>query len=247
MTENTTARVLVPFAVLDGETVPPGVVEFLAQAHTVLLGYHEVPDQTPPDQARLQFEERGEGLLDDVAGQFQGRAGTVERRLVFTRDSSKTIERVAAETDCDGTLLVQPTQQLDRVYVALADPTEANALGATLAGILPGLDIDVSLRYFGTDPEGETALSTVADRLSRAGVESARIDSAVAAESWSVGAVTTGIESNVGAGTVDVVVVGDSGVSLSGMVLGDAEGRIAATVLAPVLVVRQNKQETTVG
>ncbi|MFW6384989.1 MAG: universal stress protein, partial [Halodesulfurarchaeum sp.] len=43
-------NVLVPIRVLEGESIPEGVPELLANAHVVLLGYHVVPDQTAAGQ-----------------------------------------------------------------------------------------------------------------------------------------------------------------------------------------------------
>ena len=56
--------ILVPIRVLEGESVPEGVPELLAHAHVVLLGYHVIPEQTAPGQARMQFEDRATERLD---------------------------------------------------------------------------------------------------------------------------------------------------------------------------------------
>ena len=58
--------VLVPIRVLEGESIPEGVPELLANAHVVLLGYHEIPEQTAPGQARMQFEERAQRKLESI-------------------------------------------------------------------------------------------------------------------------------------------------------------------------------------
>jgi len=116
---DSTPTVLVPIAVLDGERVPPGVADLLAGAHTVLLGYKQLPEQTAPGQARLQFEERGEELLSDIADQLRAAGGSVETRLVFTHSEAKSVDRVAEETSCDATLIVQPAPDIEQVYVAL--------------------------------------------------------------------------------------------------------------------------------
>ncbi len=56
--------VLVPLRVLEGESVPEGVPDLLGDAHVVLLGYHVLPEQTAPGQARMQFEDRAMERLE---------------------------------------------------------------------------------------------------------------------------------------------------------------------------------------
>jgi len=56
--------VLVPIRVLEGESIPEGVPELLADAHVVLLGYHVVPDQTATGQARMQFEVWNNAIME---------------------------------------------------------------------------------------------------------------------------------------------------------------------------------------
>ena len=69
--------ILVPIRVLEGESVPEGVPELLANAHVVLLGYHVIPDQTAPGQARMQFEDRGKARLDEYETIFADAGATI--------------------------------------------------------------------------------------------------------------------------------------------------------------------------
>jgi hypothetical protein len=78
-------RVLVPVAVLEGESVAAGLIDLLATVDVTVLGYHVLPEQTPPDQAREQYEERAVSALEDVAADaaaITGATGDVERLLV---------------------------------------------------------------------------------------------------------------------------------------------------------------------
>jgi len=240
MSQESTPRILVPFAVLDGETVPPGVVGLLAGAHAVLLGYKELPEQTAPGQARMQFEERGEKLLGEVGDQFREGGASVETRLVFTQDREKTVDRVAREEDCHATLVVQPAPEIEAVYVALGPGDGAEPMGRVLAGLLGRLDADVSLRLFAGSAdgraEGDATLGAVADRLEEAGVDRDRIDSAVLDAAKAVEPIVEDA-----AGT-DVVVMADPDVSIGEFLLGDIEDRIAGQLLAPVLVVRRETE-----
>lgn len=47
-------RVLVPLKILEGASVPPGLIDLLGTVDVTVLGYHVLPEQTTPDQARLQ-------------------------------------------------------------------------------------------------------------------------------------------------------------------------------------------------
>ncbi|MDY7083395.1 MAG: universal stress protein, partial [Halobacteria archaeon] len=91
---DTRSKTLVPVEVLEGESVPQGVVELLSNVPVFVLGYHEVPEQTAPDQARSQFGEKANAKLDEIVEAFEQAGAEVESRLVFTQDSNKTLERV---------------------------------------------------------------------------------------------------------------------------------------------------------
>jgi len=52
-------RVLVPVAILEGESPSAGLIALLGSTDVTVLGYHVLPEQTPPDQARAQFEDPG--------------------------------------------------------------------------------------------------------------------------------------------------------------------------------------------
>ncbi|MFC6726667.1 universal stress protein, partial [Halobium palmae] len=92
-------RVLVPLAVLEGESVSLGLMNLLGTVDVTVLGYHVLPEQTPPDQARLQYEERANETLADVAEEFRLAGGDADHRLVFTHDRAQTVDRVADEVD----------------------------------------------------------------------------------------------------------------------------------------------------
>jgi len=102
--------ILVPVRVLEGESIPEGVPELLANAHVVVLGYHVVPDQTATGQAQIQFEERARKRLDKYEAIFEDAGATVERRLVFTHDGQKTIDRMITEYDALAVLVPNATR-----------------------------------------------------------------------------------------------------------------------------------------
>jgi len=119
-------RVLVPLAILKGETVSAGVVDSLSNAEVVLLGYHVVPEQTPPGQARMSFEEHAEDALGETAAAFEDAGVPVETVLVFTHDRGETVGRVADERGCKAVLSNQ--RGLVQTFVEL-DPPEPQGGG----------------------------------------------------------------------------------------------------------------------
>ena len=91
------SRVLVPVEVLAGKTVAPGLMTLLGTVDVTVLGYHVLPEQTPPDQARHQYEERATAALEDLSEEFRAAGGAADHRLVFTHDREQTVTRVADE------------------------------------------------------------------------------------------------------------------------------------------------------
>lgn len=113
-------RVLVPVAILEGMTVSSGLMNLLGTMNVTVLGYHVLPEQTPTDQARLQYEDRATSALNDLSEEFQMAGGSADHRLVFTHDLEKTIERVADETDSRAFALTGATGDVDRILVSLS-------------------------------------------------------------------------------------------------------------------------------
>ncbi|MFC6737215.1 hypothetical protein ACFQEQ_13320, partial [Halolamina salina] len=92
-------KVLVPVEVLEGESLSVPLVEFLAPTEVVLLGYHVLPEQTPTEQASMQFEDRAHAAIDEIAAAFREAGREVETRVAFTHDRDATVDGVASETD----------------------------------------------------------------------------------------------------------------------------------------------------
>ena len=233
-------HVLVPVAVLDGETISPGLIEALGGLTVTVLGYHEVPEQTPPEQAREQFIDRATEILDNIAAELEAEGATAYHRMVFTKDLDTSVKRVAAEIESEATLIVRPTPEVEEIYVAIGSEKQLPVIGAALESLVTTVEADIFLRFFvdeerATDEsDGERILAQLTDMLTEAGVSPERIDTAVQAKKIAVGPIVADAQ---GRG-VDLVVLSDSGLSLAEIVFGDIEERIANQLLAPVLVVR---------
>lgn len=239
--DSTIPTILVPVAIFDGETVPPGVIDLLGDVHAVLAGYKVLPEQTPPGQARMQFEDRGQELLDDIADLFREAGASVDTRLVFTQDEEKTIDRLVEEIDCDGTLLVQPAPDIEEVYVALWDVADAKRIDEVLGPLLGKKTPAVTLRFLDrgqADHDAATAaMETITEGLVDGGVDRDAISTDMLEADFIVNPIANDAQG------ADVVVMADPKLTIAEFILGDIEDRLAAKLLAPVLVVHREREE----
>lgn len=235
--------VLVPIRVLEGESVPEGVPGLLANAHVVLLGYHVIPEQTAPGQAQMQFEERATNRLDEYEEIFKEAGATVERRLVFTHDGQKTIDRTIHEHDCLAVLVPNATGPVEDVLVAIRGAVGIDRLARVVAGLFGGTDAAVTLYHVAepneTDADAETLLDGLADRLKRQGVDASRIETRVDRDQAALGAISEVADA------FDAVVMGETDPSLATFVFGMPADQVADRFLGPVLVVQREPPEET--
>lgn len=225
-------RILVPVDVSGEEPPSLSVLDLLGPIDVVLLGYFPVPAQAEPSLIRDEYEAEAEARLDEVAA---GRPDLTEV-LVFTHDREATIDRVAAEYDCDAVLTPGEATAIDRVLVPLRGDTNLERIVSVTAGLLSACDATATLFHSASadaDPSyGEFLLRGATDRLADYGIDEVRIDRelgdggdpqddivAVAAE-------------------YDIVVFGESEPTLRERILGDVLSRIVDDVDRPTLVVR---------
>ena len=241
-TERERPSVLVPLAVLEGEVLPDGVPELLATTHVVLLGYHEIPDQTAPGQARMQFEERALAKLDDVQAVLEGAGATVERRLVFTHRPQQTFDRQIAEHGCDAVFVPGSVGELDEVLVAIRGEVGLDRITNFVAGLVGGTDLGVILYHLrGPDETEEHAaalLEVASDHLVDHGVPPGAIERRIdsADEIKPVDAIA-GL-----ADDCDAVVMGETDPSVATYVFGMPSKQVADRFLGPVLVVQREPE-----
>jgi nucleotide-binding universal stress UspA family protein len=232
--------VLLPVRTFEGEQVPAALVELLTSASipVVLLGYHVIPEQTAPEQAREQFGEQARAELDDLADAFREAGGTVETRFVFTRDPTQTFERVAVDERADAILLLNPAPNVDRIFVAISEGINTDRITAFTAALAVGSDVTVTLVHVADSeearPAGERLLEEVADALSANGVPPGAIERAVTVSQAPLQALN-----EMASDDTDLVVLGESQPTVRELVFGEPSERIAERTLAPVLVVRR--------
>lgn len=228
-------RVLVPVKVLEGGGVSPGLMNLLGTVDVTVLGYHVLPEQTPPDQARMQYEERATAALEDLSEEFEAAGGAADYRLVFTHDRKQTIERVADDIDARAYAITGVTGDVDSVLVALSGDVAVDRILTFLEEVIGGRDIEVTLFQTAKGADEETAreqLEAGAERLRDAGITT-RTDVATGRSPFD------GLTARVA--DHDVVVMGEKAPSLQSLVFGDEAERVAAASVGPVLVVRYDK------
>jgi hypothetical protein len=235
--------ILVPIRVLEGESVPEGVPELLANAHVVLLGYHVIPEQTAPGQAQMQFEDRANDRLDEYEEMFEERGATVERQLVFTHNGQKTIDRMTTEHDCMAALVPNATRQVEDVLVAVRGAVGIDRIARVVAGLFGDMDVSVTLYHVAdedeTDDDVGTLLDGLVDRLGDLGMDTATIETRVDRDRRALDAL---IET---ADEFDTVVMGESDPSLATFVFGLPADQVADRFLGPVLVVQREPPRET--
>ena len=235
--------ILVPLRVLEGESVPEGVPELLAHAHVVLLGYHVIPEQTAPGQARMQFEDRATERLDEYEAMFETAGATVERRLVFTHDGQKTIDRTTTEHDCLAALVPNATGPVEDVLVAVRGAVGIDRLARVVAGLFGGTEASVTLYHVAEDDETDEDVGTLLDglveRLKDLGMDTSTIETRVDRDRGALDAIVEAAEE------FDTVVMGESDPSLTTFVFGLPADQVADRFLGPVLVVQREPSKQT--
>ena len=230
--------VLVPVRVLEGDTVPDVLVSFLAPARVVVLGYHVLPEQTPTEQASMQFEARAQAAVDDIAASFVDAGGDPETRVVFTHDREQTIERVAAEAGVTATLLPNPAGGVSEILVPLRGTIDDDRLADLVATLADETHERVTLwglAAAGSGFDADAAVADAADRLRKRGVTPAQITAETATTDTPIRDI---VERSADA---DVVVMGESDEAILDALFGDDAERVAEGAVAPVLVVRNRE------
>ncbi|WP_222917177.1 universal stress protein [Natrinema sp. SYSU A 869] len=223
-------RILVPLAILEGESVSAGLPTLLAPVDVTVLGYHVLPEQTPPDQARLQYEDRATDALDSLAAEFEAAGGHADHRLVFTHDREQTVDRVAAEVAADAYAITGVTGPVDRFLVTLTGEVAVDRICSFVTELVGDREIGITL-FLATNDEagGRESLEAATMILSERGID---VETELAVGDSSFEAL---IEAAPGH---DAIVMGEQAPSLRSLVFGERADHVAAESVGPVLVVR---------
>lgn len=240
-----TPSILLPVRVLEGESLPEGVPDLLADAHVVLLGYHVIPDQTATGQARLQFEERANRRLDEFEELLTEAGATVDRRLVFTHDGQQTINRTIYEQDCLAVLAPNATGGVEDILVAVRGTVGTDRLTRTVAGLFGDRDVTVTLYHITSegesDADAQTLLDGLIERLVSLGMNEDNVETRVERTDAVLDTIVEAAED------YDAVVMGESDPSLTTFVFGLPADQVADQFFGPVFVVQRERQTADDG
>lgn len=233
-------RVLVPVQILEGETVSAGLCHLLAPTAVTVLGYHILPEQTPPEQAEAQFEERANSALRDLVEEFEAAGASADSRLAFTHDKEQTITRVANEVGAHVRVVPGAVGDIDQLLVPVTGTVAIDRIMDVVETLVEGREIGVTVFAAGEETETGERLETARKRLEAAGVDvttrTARGDP--------FPSLLDAIPGH------DAIVMGGQAPSLSSLLFGEETERVAEASVGPVLVVRappSSDEESTAG
>ncbi|WP_331236043.1 universal stress protein [Natronorarus salvus] len=229
---------LVPVSVREDVTLPSVVYDLVGSLRVVLLGTYQVPEQTPPEQARENFEEVARERLEALAEGFSDRGTEVEPLLVFTPDRAETVDRVTVERECGSVLFPGVAESLERVLVPVRSETNLERILEVVARIANGTTTTITLFHVSGEDEEEgeadLLLRGARARLVSAGVPPGSIDLRTERSEEPIATILAATEE------ADAVVIGETKPSLRTMVFGDVPMRIVEEALCPVIVVRRD-------
>jgi nucleotide-binding universal stress UspA family protein len=230
--------VLIPFEFPDPEPVSPVLVEDLASLDIVLLGHYDVPEQTPNESAREQFEEGVTEQLEGLAEPFVRAGADVRTRLVFGKDRAAAIDQIAFEEGCAAELDPAPTDRIDRILVPLPDIAEFDRLPRFVDILCEDTTNAITLFHVvegGEDAErGETVLERTREGLLEAGFDSGAVDTRISdAGSHDDEIIRVASE-------YDAVVMYEAESRLGDRIFGTLPDRIRDATGDPVIVVRRD-------
>ena len=237
--------ILLPVEVLEGQTIPDTVVEFLAPADVIVLGYHVLPEQTPTEQASMQFEDRAQEAVDAIAQSFIDAGGDPETRVVFTHDREQTIDRVATELGATAILLPNPAGEISEVLVPIRGAIDGGRLADLVATLLAGNAGHVTLWGIaageGSEFDAESAVDRAAERLRGRGLPAEQITTETTTAMLQIRDIVDRSDE------ADIIVMGEGRESLLAVLLGEDAERVAEGAVAPVLVVRDRDPDAEVA
>ncbi len=232
--------VLVPINAAEGEEPPLALVDLLSPLRLVVLGYYPVPDQATAEQLREEYGEEAETAVAAVTNQFADRGADVDSVVVFTRDRTKTIDRVATERGVDAVLTAGSIgDSLDRVLVPLRGDENLERIVVFTGDLFLQNDVNVTLLHVAeTDDEesqGEFLLRGAVDRLEEHGLDPERLEWKQERSDSPGAAIAAAAE------PYDLLVVGESEPSLKDRILGTVTTSVIDATAHPVLVVRSDR------
>lgn len=216
-----------------------GLLKALTFMDVTLVGFHEVPDDVPIDEARADKDEEYRSRLREVAERFEAHGIRVDVEVEFGRDETEVRERWAGREDVDGILLPRGEGSVGRVLVALRDARNADRI----ANFIDFLDreniLHIGLMHVfspsdsdDVEQEGRRILSEMKASLVERGVNRFAIEKNLRK------AEDPALELRQAARSYDLVVLGKTEHGIEEQVFGPVSNRIADETDVSVLVIR---------
>ena len=233
--------ILVPFELPDPQPISDVLVEDLAPLNIVAMGHFQVPEQTPTDMAREQFEAEAQADLDEVTEPFRERSPSVRTRLVFGKTRGDAINRVLLEENCAAELDPAPTDGIDRILVPIPGVAEFTRLPEFIEVLCEAATQEITLFHVAEGAEsvaeGERILAETHRGLIEAGLDDDLINARI------VEGESHDEEILAAAADYDAVVMYDAASRIRDRVFGTLPDRIATQTGDPVIVVRRDYTE----
>lgn len=104
------------------------LIQLLEGKRVVMVGAYEVPEQTSPEQAREEYEEEANELLDECEQRLEALDKFAERKLIFTGVEEQTIARLRDELDFEVILVPGATERADTFTAVVTEGTDVDRL-----------------------------------------------------------------------------------------------------------------------
>ncbi len=235
-------RILVPFELPDPQHVSRPLMERLAGASVVVFGHYRLPEQTPPDAARDQFQEDAQRELDALAADFEEAGAEVTTRLMFGTDRAKAIDQVAIEEDCAAELNPAAIGEIDRILVPLPDTGNLERLAEYIDIVADETTAVTLFHVVETEADGLAAAESMLEEAKAAlvelGLDPDTVDFDVIEAPHHDEAI---IEH---AATYDAIVMGEASRAIADRIFGTLPDRLADRHAIPVVIVRRHQGAT---
>jgi nucleotide-binding universal stress UspA family protein len=230
--------VLIPFELPDPDPLSPVLVEDLSAVDVVLMGHYAVPEQTPSEAARDQFEAGAQATLDRLAEPFTEAGVSVTTRLVFGKDRAAAIDTAMIEEDCAAELNPASTEGIERILVPIPDVPEFSRLPEFIDVFCEDATREITLFHVVEGEEdrerGEEIIERTRDGLLEAGFDSTTVDTRLEEGAAHDTAILDA------AAEYDAVVMYDAESRLGDRIFGSLPDRIGMETDDPVIVVRRD-------
>ncbi|OUJ19145.1 Nucleotide-binding protein UspA family [Methanonatronarchaeum thermophilum] len=225
-------KILIPIEVLEKESVPEGVVDLMSGVEVILLGVHEIPEQTAASQASSQYKEKVDSILNKIKQSFDEAGAKTKTRQAFTHNKAETIERIEREENVDATILlnpIPPQKNILLVYRYIENLEKAGALINQFG--LGGSEIGLML----VEPD-ETTLDQGVSKLMKQGVKLENIKERIETDREDI---VNEIENR--SADYGLLMIGRVDRDLKDLILGDISKKIKEATYGPVILIEGMK------